>query len=57
MSRRPSKDDSDEELRWFHGKISRQETEDILSNNLYSFYLTKMNLKFNLIINVCRQKF
>lgn len=34
MSRRPSRDESDQDLRWFHGKISRQEAEALLTNSM-----------------------
>ncbi|EFX72604.1 hypothetical protein DAPPUDRAFT_110578 [Daphnia pulex] len=32
MSRRPSRDETDQDLRWFHGKINRQEAEALLTN-------------------------
>jgi hypothetical protein len=34
MSRRPSRDETDQDLRWFHGKINRQEAEALLTNGL-----------------------
>lgn len=44
MTRRPSRDDTDQEnLKWFHGKISRQEAEAILlkgkSHIVFTFLL------------------
>lgn len=37
MSRRPSRDDSDQDLRWFHGKITRQEAEALLTSGKKTF--------------------
>lgn len=33
MSRRPSRDETDQDLKWFHGEISRQEAETILTTD------------------------
>lgn len=47
MSRRPSRDESDQDLRWFHGKISRQEAEAVLTNGKFlniSFQYVPFNI-------------
>ena len=36
-SRRPSREDADQDLKWFHGKITRPEAEALLQTGSFSY--------------------
>ena len=58
MSRRPSRDETDQDIKWFHGKISRQEAETILTTDgqtftVYHFFV--LTSKLNRLIFVSQK--